>query len=175
MTRTEWILKFYNAFSDMYKASPDIAALESRTIAIGCHNPIHLGALLLRENPSVEKIHPIIDTYIYNTFFREDPIAIASQTVEAMIKMGIAIGLSNIAVAKMAKTNPDIVRYYFINYFTEQPSRILIKFKTLDLEDIVISIDFIKQINMLYACLVNDRFCEIDNLPDRLKKLVFHK
>ena len=75
----------------------------------------------------------------------------------------------------MAKTNPDIVRYYFINYFTEQPGRVLIKFKTLELEDIVISIDFIKQIKMLYTCLVNDRFCEIDNLPDKLKKLVFNK
>ena len=175
MTRTEWILKFYNAFSDIYKASPDIADLESITSAIGCHNPIHLGALLLREDPSVKKIHPIIDAYIYNIFFKEDPIAIASQTVEAIIKIGIAIGLSNIAVTKMAKTNRDILGYYFINYFTEQPGRVLIKFKTLELEDIVISIDFIKQINMRYMCLVNDRFCEIDNLPDKLKKLVFNK
>ena len=175
MTRTEWIIKFYNAFSDMYKASPDVADLESITIAIGCHNPIHLGSLILRKNPNVEKIHPITDTYIYNTFFKEDPIAIASRTVDAVIKIGIAIGLSNIAVAKMAKTNPDIVRYYSINYFTKQPGRVLIKFKTLELEDIVISIDFIKQINMLYTCLVNNRFCEIDNLPSKLKKLVFNK
>ena len=175
MTRTEWILKFYDAFSGMYKASPDIADLESIAIDIGCHNPVHLGALLLRENPSVEKIHHIIDAYIYNIFFKEDPIAIASQTVEDIIKIGIAIGLSNITVTKMAKTSPDIVGYYFINYFTEQPGRVLIKFKTLDLEDIVISIDFIKQINTPYTCLVNGRFCEIDNLPDKLKKLVFNK
>ena len=175
MTRTEWILKFYDAFSSMYKASPDIADLGSITIDLGCHNPIHLGALLLREDPSKEKIHPIIDAYIYNIFFKEDPVAIASQTVEAIIKIGIAIGLSNIAVTKMAKTSHNIVGYYFINYFTEQPGRVLIKFKTLDLEDIVISIDFIKQINMRYLCRVNDRFCEIDNLPDKLKKLVFNK
>lgn len=140
MTRTEWILDFYKNFSKLYKASPDIAYLKSVT---GQHSPAHLGALLLRENPSVEKIHPIIDAYIYNIFFKEDPIAIASQTVEAIIKIGIAIGLSNIAVTKMAKTNPDIVKYYFINYFTEQPGRVLIKFKTLELKDIVISIDFI--------------------------------
>lgn len=175
MTRTEWILKFYNAFSDMYKASPDIADLESIAIGIGCHNPVHIGALLLREDPSKGKIHPIIDAYIYNIFFKEDPVAIASQTVEAVIKIGIVIGLCNIAIAKMAKTDHNIVSYYFINYFTEQPGRVLIKFKTLYLEDIVISIDFIKQIKMLYMCLVNDRFCEIDNLPDKLKKLVFNK
>ena len=148
---------------------------ESITIDIGCHNPVHIGALLLRENPLAGKNRPITDAYIYDYFHEKDPVLTARQAVDAIIKIGIAIGLSNIAVAKMAKTNPDIVGYYFINYFTEQPGRVLIKFKTLELEDIVISIDFIRQINMRYVCLVNDRFCGIDNLPKKLKKLVFGK
>ena len=72
MTRTEWILDFYKNFSELYKASPDIAYLKS---VADQHSPVRLGEMLIRENPSVEKIHPIIDVYIYNTFFNEDPIA----------------------------------------------------------------------------------------------------
>ena len=79
------------------------------------------------------------------------------------------------SVAKMAKTNPDLTNYYHIKYFTDLPNIIQIQFKTLELVDIVITINFTRQINMLYTCLVNDRFCEIDNLPKKLKKLVFGK
>lgn len=172
MTRTEWILDFYKNFSELYKASPDIAYLKSIT---GQHDPVRLGEMLMRENPLTGKNHPIIDVYIYNYFHEKDPVLTARQTLDAIIKIGTAVALGNMSVAKMAKTNSDITKYYHIKYFTDLPNIIQIQFKTLELVDIVITINFIRQINMLYTCLVNDRFCEIDNLPDKLKKLVFNK
>ena len=175
MTRTEWILDFYKNFSELYKASPDIAYLKSVT---GQHSPVRLGEMLIRENPSVETIRPITDVYIYNYFHEKDPVLMARQTLDAIIKIGIAIGLCNIAVAKMAKTNHDITNYYHIKYFTDLPNIIQIQFKTLELVDIVITINFIsliRQLNVIYTCMVNDRFCEIDDLPKKLKKLVFGK
>lgn len=172
MTRTEWILDFYKNFSELYKASPDIAYLKSVT---GQHSPVHIGEVLMRENPLTGKNHPIIDVYIYNYFQEKDPVLMARQAIEAIIKIGTAIALCNMSVAKMAKTNPDITKYYHIKYFTDLPNIIQIQFKTSELVDIVITMNFIRHLNMLYTCLVNDRFCEIDNLPKKLKKLIFNK
>lgn len=172
MTRTEWILDFYKNFSKLYKASPDIAYLKSVT---GQHSPVRLGEMLIRENPSVETIRPITDVYIYNYFHEKDPVLTARQTLDAIIKIGTAVALCNMSVAKMAKTNSDVTKYYHIKYFTDLPNIIQSQFKTLELVDIVITINFIRQLNMIYTCLVNDRFCEIDNLPKKLKKLVFDK
>ena len=172
MTRTEWILDFYKNFSELYKASPDIAYLKSVT---GEHSPVYLGEVLMRENPLTGKNLYIMDAYIYDYFHEKDPVLTARQAVDAIIKIGTAVAPCNMSVTKMAKTNPDIIKYYNIKYFTDLPNIIQIQFKTLESVDIVITINFIRHLNMIYTCLVNDRLCEIDNLPKKLKKLVFGK
>ncbi len=53
---------------------------------------------------------------ILGYFHGLDPGALAKQTVEAIIKLGTVIALCNMAMAKMAKTDPTILQTYNIKY-----------------------------------------------------------
>jgi hypothetical protein len=112
---------------------------------------------------------------ILGYFHGLDPEALARQTVDAIIKLGTVIALCNMAVAKMAKTDPTILQTYNIKYFSEHPNLITISFNTLENIPVTITLNFMRLINMVYSCTVNDRFCSIDSLPKKLKKVVFGK
>lgn len=168
---TKWLILFHITFSKIYKTSPDVAYL--RTVK-NLHDPTHLGEVIKKEDIRVVQSFPITEN-IYNYWHDLEPEPVGYQTVEAVIKVATVVALCDMAVAKMAKTNPDLTRYYSIDYFTDHPNLIKIKFKTIDLVDVVIELNFIRLVNMIYTCVVNGRFCDLDNFPKKLKKVVFGK
>lgn len=168
---TQWLVTFHNTFSKIYKTSPDIAYLKT---VKNLHDPTRLGERLMKEDPMTVQNLPISDN-IYNYWHDLAPEPVGQQTVEAVIKVATVVALCDMAVAKMAKTHPDITRFYSVDYFTDHPNIIKIKIKTIDLVDVVIELNFIRLINMIYTCVVNDRFCDLDNFPKKLKKVVFGK
>lgn len=168
---TQWLITFHNTFSKIYKTSPDIAYL--RTVK-NLHDPTRLGERIMKEDPLVVQSIPILEN-IYNYWHDMEAEPVGQQTVDAIIKVATVVALCDMAVAKMAKTNPDLTRYYYVDYFTDHPNLIRIKFKTLDLVDVVIEFNFIRLVNMIYTCVINGRFCDLDNFPKKLKKVAFGK
>ena len=159
-----WFKSFQKAYLDLYTDSPDIAYLKT---VKGKHSPLRLGEMLMGYGTKA------IDALSY--FHGLDVEALAKQTVDAVIKVGTAVALCNIAVAKMAKTDPAIVKTYKIDYFTTHPNLIMISFQTLENIPVTVTINFVRLVNIVYSCVVNDRFCSLDDLPKKLKKVVFGK
>lgn len=168
MTGNDWHDDLQQAYTRQYQASPDIIYLKT---VKGAHKPLRLGEILKEMWTSPVSPAETILGYFHGL----DPEALAKQTVDAIIKLGTVIALCNMAVAKMAKTDPAITQTYSIKYFTDHPNLITISFNTLENIPVDIKINFIRLINLVYSCVINDRFCSLDDFPKKLKKVVFGK
>ena len=168
MADRDWYNDLQQAYTRQYQASPDIAYLKT---VKGAHLPLRLGEILKHMWTNTASPAESILGYFHGL----DVEALAKQTVDAIIKLGTVIALCNMAVAKMAKTDPTITQTYSIKYFSEHPNLINISFNTLENIPVTITINFVRLINMVYSCVVNDRFCSLDNFPKKLKKIVFGK
>lgn len=167
-TIDDWFNSFQKAYLRQYQASPDIIYLQT---VKGAHLPLRLGETLKQPWTSSDSPAETILSYFHGL----DVEALAKQTVDAVIKVGTAVALCNLAVAKMTKTDPAIVQTYKIDYFKKHPNLIIISFETLEKIPVTITINFMRLINIVYSCMVNDRFCSLDDLPKKLKKVVFGK
>ena len=168
MADRDWYNDLQKAYTRQYQASPDIIYLKT---VKGAHSPLRLGEILKHMWTNSASPAETILGYFHGL----DPEALARQTVDAIIKLGTVIALCNMAVAKMAKTDPTILQTYNIKYFSEHQNLITISFNTLENIPVTITINFVRLINMVYSCVVNDRFCSLDNFPKKLKQVVFGK
>lgn len=168
MTGNDWYDDLQQAYTRQYQASPDIIYLKT---VKGVHNPLRLGEILKQMWTNSASPAEAILSYFHGL----DVEALARQTVDAIIKLGTIIALCNMAVTKMAKTDPTITQTYNIKYFTDHPNLITISFNTLENIPVTIRINFVRLINIVYSCTINDRFCSLDDFPKKLKKVVFGK